>query len=278
MKKIKQNKKRNTAFLYEALIREMTKAVVSKNERVKKTILNILKESFSPKNILSKELELYRTLLETEKLNSVTAEKLLYQVREAYNHLGRESIYSAQSYVIDRVNKELSPDVFNNFVPNYKSIATVSQLFGIESTAAGIKRGVLLEQNIISNLTSNTEQETTKELKPIDNLVFKTFSGKFNEVYSEGLLSEQKELLNRYIFSFADNSVDIKIYLNEELDRLHTELDTALLSEHVKTDEIMVKSTNSVISMIEDFRNQPVDKALVESVLKIQNLVHEIKS
>lgn len=278
MKKIKHNKKRNTAFLYEALIREMTKAVVSKNERVKKTILNILKESFSPKNILSKELELYRTLLETEKLNSVTAEKLLYQVREAYNHLGRESIYSAQSYVIDRVNKELSPDVFNNFVPNYKSIATVSQLFGIESTAAGIKRGVLLEQNIISNLTSNTEQETTKELKPIDNLVFKTFSGKFNEVYSEGLLSEQKELLNRYIFSFADNSVDIKIYLNEELDRLHTELDTALLSEHVKTDEIMVKSTNSVISMIEDFRNQPVDKALVESVLKIQNLVHEIKS
>jgi hypothetical protein len=278
MKKIKHNKKRNTAFLYEALIREMTKAVVSKNERVKKTILNILKESFSPKNILSKELELYRTLLETEKLNSVTAEKLLYQVREAYNHLGRESIYSAQSYVIDRVNKELSPDVFNNFVPNYKSIATVSQLFGIESTAAGIKRGVLLEQNIISNLTSNTEQETTKELKPIDNLVFKTFSGKFNEVYSEGLLSEQKELLNRYIFSFADNSVDIKIYLNEELARLHTELDTALLSEHVKTDETMVNSTNSVISMIEDFRNQPVDKALVESVLKIQNLVHEIKS
>jgi hypothetical protein len=278
MKKIKHNKKRNTAFLYEALIREMTKAVVSKNERVKKTILNILKESFSPKNVLSKELELYRTLLETEKLNSVTAEKLLYQVREAHNNLGQEAIYSAQSYVINRVNKELSPDVFNNFVPNYKSIATVSQLFGMDSSAAGIKRGVLLEQNIISNLTSNGEQETIKELKPIDNLVYKTFSGKFNEVYAEGLLGEQKELLNRYIFSFTDNSVDIKIYLNEELARLHTELDTALLSEHIKADETMISSTNSVISMIEDFRNQPVDKTLIESVLKIQNLVHEIKS
>jgi len=278
MKKIKHNKKRNTAFLYEALIREMTKAVVSKNESVKKTILNILKESFSPKNILSKELELYRALLETEKLNSVTAEKLLYQVREAHNNLGQEGIYNAQSYVINRVNKELSPDVFNNFVPNYKSIATVSQLFGIDSSAAGIKRGVLLEQNIISNLTSDAEQETINELKPIDNLVYKTFSGKFNEVYSDGLLSEQKELLNRYIFSFTDNSVDIKIYLNEELARLHTALDTALLSEHVKTDEIMVKSTNSVISMIQNFRAQPVDKTLIESVLKIQNLVHEIES
>jgi len=278
MKKIKHNKKRNTAFLYEALIREMTKAVVSKNESVKKTILNILKESFSPKSILSKELELYRTLLETEKVNPITAEKLLYQVREAHNDLGQEDVYNAQSYIINRVNKELSPNVFNNFVPNYKSIATVSQLFGIDSSAAGIKRGVLLEQTIISNLTSETEQENVNELKPIDNLVYKTFSGKFNEVYSQGLLGEQKELLNRYIFSFADNSVDIKIYLNEELARLHTELDTALLSEHIKTDETMVNSTNSVISMIENFRTQPVDKALIESVLKIQNLVHEIKS
>ena len=278
MKKIKHNKKRNTAFLYEALIREMTKAVVSKNESVKKTILNILKESFSPKDILSKELELYRTLLETEKVNSITAEKLLYQVREAHHHLGQEDIYNAQSYVINRVNKELSPDVFNNFVPNYKSIATVSQLFGIDSSAAGIKRGVLLEQTIVSNLTSEPEQEIVNELKPIDNLVYKTFSGKFNEVYSQGLLGEQKELLNRYIFSFADNSVDIKIYLNEELARLHAELDTALLSDHIKTDQTMVNSTNSVISMIENFRTQPVDKTLIESVLKIQNLVHEIKS
>lgn len=278
MKKIKHNKKRNTAFLYEALIREMTKAVVSKNESVKKTILNILKESFSPKEVLSKELELYRTLLETEKVNSITAEKLLYQVREAHHHLGQEDIYNAQSYVINRVNKELSPDVFNNFVPNYKSIATVSQLFGIDSSAAGIKRGVLLEQTIVSNLTSEPEQEIVNELKPIDNLVYKTFSGKFNEVYSQGLLGEQKELLNRYIFSFADNSVDIKIYLNEELARLHAELDTALLSDHIKTDQTMVNSTNSVISMIENFRTQPVDKTLIESVLKIQNLVHEIKS
>jgi hypothetical protein len=28
--------------------------------------------------------------------------------------------------------------------------------------------------------------------------------------------------------------------------------------------------------MIEEFRNTPVDKSLVEKVLKIQNLVHEI--
>ena len=40
----------------------------------------------------------------------------------------------------------------------------------------------------------------------------------------------------------------------------------------------MVESTDSVIEMIKEFKNQPVDKNLVEKVLKIQNLVHEISA
>ena len=121
----------------------------------------------------------------------------------------------------------------------------------------------------------NTAKEPKNEMKPIDNIVFKTFTSKFNEVYGEDLLSEQKELLNRYILSFSSD-VDMKIYLNDELGRLHTALQEALSAEEVKSDESMTESTNSVIQMIEQFRNIPVDKNLVEKVLKIQNLVHEI--
>ena len=275
MKKTKHNKKRNTAFLYEALIREMTKAVVSKNKEQKNKIVDILKESFSSNKPLGKELGLYQALLSSSELDPVTAEKLLYQIREAYSELDSEEIYNAQSHVIKRINKEVGSDVYNNFVPNYKSIATVSQLFGVDSTAVGIKRGVLLEQSVLQTLTSKKVDEKPKELKPIDNIVFKTFSGKFNDVYADNLLSEQKELLNRYILSF-DNDTDIKVYLNEELGRLHHALNNALKTDEIKSDDSMSQSTTSVIEMIEDFKNHPVDKALIEKVLKIQNLVHEI--
>tara|TARA_B100000424_G_C22913518_1_gene485990 strand:+ start:148 stop:981 length:834 start_codon:yes stop_codon:yes gene_type:complete len=277
MKKTKHNKKRNTAFLYEALIREMTKAVVSKNQEQKNKIVDILKESFSSNKPLGKELGLYQALLNSSELDPVTAEKLLYQIREAYSQLDSEEIYNAQSHVIKRINKEVGSDVYNNFVPNYKSIATVSQLFGVDSTAVGIKRGVLLEQNVLQTLTSKKVDEKPKDLKPIDNIVFKTFSGKFNDVYSDNLLSEQKELLNRYILSF-DSDTDIKIYLNEELGRLHNALNDALKTDEIKSDDNMSESTTSVIEMIEDFKNHPVDKTLVEKVLKIQNLVHEISA
>jgi len=202
---------------------------------------------------------------------------LLYKIREAYSELDEQEIYNAQSAVIDRINKEVGSEVYNNFVPNYKSIATVSQLFGADSTAVGIKRGVILEQQILETITSSTTEESKTEMKPIDNIVFKTFTSKFNEVYGDDLLSEQKELLNRYILSFSSDT-DIKIYLNEELGRLHTALQTALNTEEVKSDQNMTESTNSVIKMIDEFKAQPVDKNLVEKVLKIQNLVHEISA
>jgi len=277
MAKTKHNKKRNTAFLYEALVREMTKAVVSQDKKRKNNIIDILKESFSSNKILGQELRLYQTILESTDLDSITAEKLLYKIREAYATLDVQEIYDAQSSVINRINKEIGSAVYNNFVPNYKSIATVSQLFGADSSAAGIKKGVILEQNVLETLTSDTTKEPETEMKPIDNIVFKTFTSKFNEAYGEGLLSEQKELLNRYILSFSSDT-DMKIYLNEELGRLHVALQKALNTDEVKSDGTMTESTNSVISMIEEFRNTPVDKSLVEKVLKIQNLVHEISA
>jgi len=277
MAKTKHNKKRNTAFLYEALVREMTKAVVSQDKKRKNNIIDILKESFSSNKILGQELRLYQTILESTDLDSITAEKLLYKIREAYATLDVQEIYDAQSSVINRINKEIGSAVYNNFVPNYKSIATVSQLFGADSSAAGIKKGVILEQNVLETLTSDTTKELETEMKPIDNIVFKTFTSKFNEAYGEGLLSEQKELLNRYILSFSSDT-DMKIYLNEELGRLHVALQKALNTDEVKSDGTMTESTNSVISMIEEFRNTPVDKNLVEKVLKIQNLVHEISA
>ena len=138
MAKTKHNKKRNTAFLYEALVREMTKAVVSQDKERKNNIVDILKESFSSNKVLGRELKLYQAILESTDLDDVTAEKLLYKIREAYSELDEQEIYDAQSAVINRINKEIGSDVYNNFVPNYKSIATVSRLFGADSTQLGL--------------------------------------------------------------------------------------------------------------------------------------------
>lgn len=278
MPRNRHNKKRNTAFLYEALLKEVTKAIISGDKETKRTAISILKESFAPKTILSEELELYKTLLETKEVDNLVAEKIVFQVRQARNDISESDIVEAQNRLISRVNKELSSGVYSNFVPNYKNLATVSQLFSTDEGNASIKSGVLLEQKIVTSMMEGINTPEVPKMKPIDNLVFKSFVSKYNKEYSSGILKEQKELLNRYILSFSDNGVDISIYLNEELGRLHAALSASLKTEEIKTDTTMLESTNKVISMIDGFRETPIDKNLVEDVLKIQNLVNEIQA
>ena len=58
--RLKHNKKRNTAFLYESLVKEMTKAALQTDETTKKAITSILKEHFHVNSLLHRELSLYK--------------------------------------------------------------------------------------------------------------------------------------------------------------------------------------------------------------------------
>jgi hypothetical protein len=61
----KHNKKRNTAFIFEALSHEMTKAIVSKDDNKKREVVSIVKEHFKKGTQLRKELDLFQSLQES---------------------------------------------------------------------------------------------------------------------------------------------------------------------------------------------------------------------
>ena len=82
--RLKHNKKRNTAFLYEALVRELTESVVKNNKNKQNKIVSIIKEHFGTDSVLKKELDLYKSIYETKHIEKTTAEKIVYQVKERY--------------------------------------------------------------------------------------------------------------------------------------------------------------------------------------------------
>ena len=79
--KMKHNKKRNTAFIFEALIRELTKAIVAKDGKKKKLIVKLVRENFKGSSVLAKDLDLYKAILETRDLDRHSAEKLVFEAR-----------------------------------------------------------------------------------------------------------------------------------------------------------------------------------------------------
>ena len=128
--KLKHNKRRNTAFLYEVLVKELTRSTIQNNTKKKQFVVKALKEFFNKNSALGKELEIYKTLNETFALREKDAEKLLSEIKKMYKStLNPEGIYSAQSKLISKINKNISPNAFSNFVPNYKSLASIFQIF-----------------------------------------------------------------------------------------------------------------------------------------------------
>jgi len=266
------NKKRNSLFLYEILIRELTKAVLEEDKKKKIEIISLIKESFKKGTYLYEDWKNYRALIGV-KVNKLIADKLIAEVKKSCEFIDKEKLFQEQNVLIKKINKKFPSSVYSNFVPNYRSMATIYQLFN--SSNLPIKKRVFLEEGLIAEITGEFKEEK-KELQPISKLAFKNFVEKFNTSYSV-LIKEQKQLLEKYILS-TFNEVEFKYYLNEEIGRLKSVLQESLLMEEIKLDSEMTDKSNQVINLLESYKDKTIDGKMIEEMLKIQQLVEEIKS
>ena len=270
--RLKHNKKRNTAFVYEALIRELTKSVVKNNKHKQNKIVSIMKEHFANGTELSKELDVYKSIYETRAIEKGTAEKIVIEAKQKYSGLNKGTIFKEQSALINKINKTLSKNIFNNFVPNYKNIATVYSIF---QDALPIKDRVLLEENIIEQMSASAGR-IQEDQQPMDNIVYGTFVNKFNQEYSNKLNENQKKLLTKYISSFSDNGVEMKYYLNEEIGSLKKKLKDCKNITEISEDISLKEKIDKVYSILESYKEKEIDTDLIELVLKTQDLIEEI--
>ena len=198
------------------------------------------------------------------------SQKILKEANISKRMIDPSALFDEQTDIINDVNKNLSPSIFNNFVPNYKSLATISKMFNTTSP----KEKVILESKIIENMSASPESNDQHPV--VDNIVYKTFVDKFNDKYQDDLLEEQKYLLSHYISSFTDNSIELKIFLNEEIARLKEKLEEAKNLDEVKSDSVMTDKTEMIISKLNSYSKETISENVIMTVLKTQQLVKEM--
>ena len=271
--KMKHNKKRNTAFLFEALVKELTKAVVYGKKQEQRVISSVIKEHFNKNSILEKELKLYKQLCETKEFPKEYAEKLVNRIKDDYEKLDEQEIFNEQSKLIAKINKTVGVQVYDNFVPNYKTLATVSQIF---NRSIPQTQKIILEQEMVETLTSKLIVEK-KELQPIDKITFKVAIDKFNKEYGQKILPEQKELLSRFI-NFSDDDIELKIYLSEELSRIKEEIVKIKSNDIIKESRDLGDQIEQLRLMVEELKFDRVSAEVVEKVLKIYEFLNEVNN
>jgi len=267
--RLNHNKKRNTAFLYEVLIKEISVASINNDAKRKKKALQVVKEYFGKGRVLNQELDIYRSFSELAGLEEFTINKILFEAKRRFIQLDRRRVHSTQSKLINEINKSFGKDSWDIFVSNFKEMATINQILNQKLSP---KDQVLLEEKLYTGLKKPKDEEQT--VKKIDSLAVRKFVDRFNSEYVEKLNENQKNLLNKYISSYRDDGLELKLYLYEEVDRLKG----LLTNKAIKSEGDVSEKLNKVIEKIKNYNSRGLDKKMLVEILKIQSLVSELEN
>jgi uncharacterized protein (UPF0305 family) len=269
--KLSHNKKRNTAFLYEVLISELTKNSLNNNKKSQEAVVKVLKEFFSKGKTLAQELSLYKELESLESYGKDIISKIISEAVTKRAKLNDREIFNEQTRLISKINKSIGKDSLESFVPNYKSLATIYQIFNDKTP---IRTRVILENNLVKSIMNRGQLVVKENKEKPDKVVYRIFTNKFNKKYAE-LNESQRSLLKLYIESVRDGGLELKSFINEELSDIKAAIKAYTSSENSGG---LNESLEKVTTEIESFKNQYINEDIIKKILKMQALTEEIKN
>ena len=230
MKKIKHSKFKNTGFLFELLVRQITAEVMSSSKSVAE---KLLKEHFNSKQELSKELKLYQYLI-NEKYNSESkAEQFINTILEARKKIDEKKLTKEKYNLIKEIKETYNLDEFiKSPISNYKTLASIYKIF---ETVIGdteydptdiVSSRFTIAENIINSSIQNKDvklkdavlEEYRKQDDDLRAVSYKLLVESFNNKYSN-LTNDQKGLLREYINNI-NNTGKLNEYVSNEVTKL----------------------------------------------------------
>jgi hypothetical protein len=230
MKKIKHSKFKNTGFIFELLVRQITSEIMSANKSVAE---KILKEHFNSKKELSKELKLYQYLI-NEKYNSESkAEQFINTILEARKRLDETKLTREKYNLVKEIKETYNLDEFiKSPISNYKTLASIYKIFETVTNDEQydptdvVSSRFTIAENIINSSIQNKDiklkdavlEEYRKQDDDLRAVSYKLLVESFNNKYSN-LTNDQKSLLREYINNI-NNTGKLSEYVSNEVTKL----------------------------------------------------------
>jgi hypothetical protein len=286
MKKIKHSKFKNTGFIFELLVRQITSEIMSSSKSVAETIL---KEHFNAKKELSKELKLYQFLI-NEKYNSeVKAEKFIDTILDARKQLDEKKLIKEKYNLIKQIKETYGLDEFiKSPISNYKTLASIYKIFEVVSTNEQfdptdiVSSRFTIAENIINSSIQNKEarikdavlEEYKKQDEDLRAISYKMLVESFNNKY-KNLTEEQKLLLREYINNI-NNTGKLNEYISTEIIKLINGLKEVGSKIPDKVTKIKLAETISNIRKIKSVKK--IKEQHLSAMMMSYELLKELKN
>lgn len=276
------NKKRNTALLYEFLVRSISTALVEGDKKSSAVGLKILKRHFKPGTELYKEFRLFNALVKTTVTSDNVSNSILNEARAAINNIDTNSLDIEKSRLIRSINHSINNENFyDQPIANYKMYATIQTLFNEWRKPQGTSDIVVMaryEQSLrdwLLEVKNKNEQTLTEESPGTSRLLMKVMMKKLNEKYNSALNSEQREIIRSYAFSTArEDQTTIKRKLSEIRAQLLESMDS-YTSKHTDNKFVLDKISNVKGKMLDESLDS-IDDSTVSRFMLYSALRHEL--
>lgn len=280
---IKHSKYKNTGVLFELLVRQSTSDLMS---NVDSKAVKIFKKYFTNTE-LSKEYNLYSTVLNAPKLNESKAEVLVNTIIEQAKKLDREKLDKEKYNLIREIKKHYELDnFFKAKIEAYKVYASVYTLIEnqLSSVMNDTKQIITNKLSLLEHITKETlterkvaskvVEEFMKEDKEIRVLAYRILVERFNEKYSS-LSTEQRDLLKEYINNISDTK-KLKTYLNTRLLEVKTEI---IGFKETTKDKVLQIKLNEVLNFIKPIAvNESIKDEVLIGLMQYYQLISELKA
>ena len=278
MKKIKHSKYKNTGILFELLVRQIATDTLNNRDSI---ATQIIKEHFSKKTELVKELKLYQSVIKETFNSEYKASEFLNIILRERSQLN-ETTLNRQKYnlIKDIKSNYVLEDFFKYRVSNYKENASVYKIFEYASDDNPKQyiecKSSLLEHLKTSSKNTNTtstivNEEYSKQPKEVRLLAWKLLVESFNNKYGS-LSNKQRYILKEYINS-VDNSEKLKNFVTKESKTLKKALNSIKIS-----DKIVKIKVNEVIKLTSKLQSsKTITESQILSLLRYYELHDELK-
>lgn len=280
MKSLRHSKFKNTGVLFELLVRQVASDTLN---NIDSKAIVLIKKYFAKSTELSKEFNLYQTLIKEKYSKGEKANHLIEAVLIAKSRLN-QSILNRQKYnLIKEIKTNYGLEVFfKTKVNNYKPLAAIFKLFEY-TIADNPVESVNNRYTIVEHITRSIKSSQPKELnemsafikqdKDIRLLSYKILVDKFNEKYTN-LNEAQKTVLRQYINTVSDG-VELKEFIVNEVNLLQKDLKQLTSKVTDKVTKIKLVEVSSILNKISSVKI--IKDAHILSLLRYHELVKELK-
>jgi hypothetical protein len=275
----KHSKIKNTGILFELLVRQVASDTLSSD---KSEAIRIIKEYFSTKTQLGKELQLYQTIIKEKFSNEKQADRFIEAVISSRKTLNKGKLRREKYNLIKDIKEHYDLQKFTKArVDNYRTLASTYNIF--ENISLRPAESVRLRYNLVEAVTNKKTHKAVKKQivseyqqqdKDMQLLSYQILVDKFNQKYGD-LTVKQKKVLREYINNVSNTS-NLKELISTEVPHIKRTLQRKMKS--IKDPVMRIKLKEVVKQANRLGKRNVIKDQEVLSLMRFYELIKELKN